>query len=50
MVEMMVSLILNFKLVIMLNGGYYYMIDNLDVYYKYLVDFICQVEVGIFNK
>ena len=44
------SLIPNSKLVTTPNGGHHHMIDNPDVYYKHLADFIRQVEAGTFNK
>ena len=46
----MASLIPNSKLVTTPNGGHHHMIDNPDVYYKHLADFIRQVEAGTFNK
>lgn len=48
--ETMASLIPNSKLVTTPNGGHHHMIDNPDVYYKHLADFIRQVEAGTFNK
>lgn len=46
----MASLIPNSKLVTTPDGGHHHMIDNPDVYYKNLADFIRQVEAGTFNK
>ena len=48
--ETMASLIPNSQLVTTPNGGHHHMIDNPDVYYKHLADFIRQVEAGTFNK
>ena len=44
------QLIPNSKLVTTPNGGHHHMVDNPDVYYKHLADFIRQVEAGTFNK
>lgn len=44
------SLIPNSKLVTTPNGGHHHMVDNPDVYYKHLADFIQSVEDGTFNK
>ena len=44
------SLIPNSKLVTTPNGGHHHMVDNPDVYYKHLADFIWSVEDGTFNK
>lgn len=44
------SLIPNSKLVTTPNGGHHHMVDNPDVYYKHLADFIRSVEDGMFNK
>ena len=44
------SLIPNSKLVMTPNGGHHHMVDNPDVYYKHLADFIRSVEDGTFNK
>lgn len=44
------SLIPNSKLVTTPNGGHHHMVDNPDVYYKHLADFIRSVEDGTFNK
>lgn len=44
------QLIPNSKLVTTPNGGHHHMVDNPDVYYKHLADFIRQVESGTFNK
>ena len=44
------SLIPNSKLVTTPNGGHHHMVDNPDVYYKHLADFIRPVEDGTFNK
>lgn len=46
----MASLIPNSKLVTTPEGGHHHMVDNPDVYYKHLADFIRQVENGTFNK
>lgn len=40
----------NAKLVTTPNGGHHHMIDNPDVYYKHLADFIREVESDTFNK
>ena len=40
----------NAKLVTKTNGGHHHMIDNPDVYYKQLDDFIREVESDTFNK
>ena len=44
------QLILNSQLVTTPNGGHHHMVDNPDVYYKHLADFIRQVEAGTFKK
>ena len=44
------SLIPNSKLVTTPNGGHHHLVDNPDVYYKHLADFIRSVEDGTFNK
>lgn len=44
------SLIPNSKLVTTPNGGHHHMVDNPDVYYKHLAEFIRSVEDGTFNK
>ena len=44
------SLIPNSKLVTTPNGGHHHMVDNPDVYYKHLADFIRSVEDGTINK
>ena len=44
------KLIPNSKLVTTPEGGHHHMVDNPDVYYKHLADFIRQVEAGTFNK
>ena len=44
------QLIPNSQLVTTPNGGHHHMVDNPDVYYKHLADFIRQVEAGTFNK
>ncbi|MBB1079520.1 proline-specific peptidase family protein [Limosilactobacillus sp. STM2_1] len=44
------SLIPNSKLVTTPNGGHHHMVDNPDVYYKHLADFIRDVESNKFNK
>ena len=44
------SLIPNSRLVTTPNGGHHHMVDNPDVYYKHLADFIRSVEDGTFNK
>ena len=44
------SLIPNSQLVTTPNGGHHHMVDNPDVYYKHLADFIRAVENGTFNK
>ncbi|MDO4902760.1 MAG: proline-specific peptidase family protein [Limosilactobacillus sp.] len=46
----MASLIPNSKLVTTPNGGHHHMVDNPDVYYKHLADFIRDVENDTFNK
>lgn len=46
----MASLIPNSKLVTTPEGGHHHMVDNPDVYYKHLADFIREVENGTFNK
>lgn len=46
----MAELIPNAKFVTTPNGGHHHMVDNPDVYYKHLADFIRQVEDGTFNK
>lgn len=46
----MASLIPNSKLVTTPNGGHHHMVDNPDVYYKHLADFIREVENNTFNK
>ena len=40
----------NSRLVTTPNGGHHHMVDNPDVYYKHLADFIREVESGEFNK
>ena len=45
----MASLIPNSKLVTTPDGGHHHMVDNPDVYYQHLADFIKQVEAGTFN-
>ncbi|MRN05835.1 alpha/beta fold hydrolase [Lactobacillus sp. 0.1XD8-4] len=44
------KLIPNSKLVTTPNGGHHHMVDNPDVYYKHLADFIRDVENNNFNK
>ncbi len=44
------ELIPNSKFVTTPNGGHHHMVDNPDVYYKHLADFIRQVENNTFNK
>lgn len=44
------KLIPNSKLVTTPNGGHHHMVDNPDVYYKHLADFIRQVEDGSSNQ
>ena len=44
------KLIPNSKLVTTPEGGHHHMVDNPDVYYKHLADFIRQVEAGTLNK
>lgn len=46
----MAELIPNAKFVTTPNGGHHHMVDNPDVYYKHLADFIRQVENSTFNK
>jgi proline iminopeptidase len=46
----MAELIPNSKFVTTPNGGHHHMVDNPDVYYKHLADFIRQVESNTFNK
>lgn len=46
----MANLIPNSKLVTTPNGGHHHMVDNPDVYYKHLADFIREVENNTFNK
>lgn len=46
----MAELIPNSKFVTTPNGGHHHMVDNPDVYYKHLADFIRQVENSTFNK
>ena len=46
----MAELIPNSKFVTTPNGGHHHMVDNPDVYYKHLADFIRQVENHTFNK
>lgn len=46
----MAELIPNAKFVSTPNAGHHHMVDNPDVYYKHLADFIKQVENGTFNK
>ncbi|EEU30341.1 proline-specific peptidase [Limosilactobacillus coleohominis 101-4-CHN] len=46
----MEKLIPNAQLVTTPNGGHHHMLDNPDVYYKHLADFLRQVEAGTFNK
>lgn len=46
----MEKLIPNAKLVTTPEGGHHHMLDNPDVYYKHLADYIREVENGTFNK
>ena len=46
----MAELIPNSKFVTTPNGGHHHMVDNPDVYYNHLADFIRQVENNTFNK
>ncbi|TLQ18514.1 alpha/beta fold hydrolase [Lentilactobacillus parafarraginis] len=46
----MAEMIPNAKFVSTPEGGHHHMVDNPDVYYKHLADFIRQVEDGSFNK
>ena len=46
----MAELIPNSKFVTTPNGSHHHMVDNPDVYYKHLADFIRQVENNTFNK
>jgi proline iminopeptidase len=46
----MAELIPNAKFVVTPGGGHHHMVDNPDVYYKHLADFIRQVENGTFNQ
>jgi proline iminopeptidase len=46
----MAELIPNAKFVTTPGGGHHHMVDNPDVYYKHLADFIRQVENNTFNK
>jgi proline iminopeptidase len=46
----MAELIPNAKFVTTPGGGHHHMVDNPDVYYKHLADFIRSVEAGTFNK
>ncbi len=46
----MAELIPNSKFVTTPNGGHHHMVDNPDVYYKHLADFLRQVENNTFNK
>lgn len=46
----MAQMIPNAKFVSTPEGGHHHMVDNPDVYYKHLADFIRQVEAGTFNK
>ncbi|MGN1279692.1 MAG: proline-specific peptidase family protein [Limosilactobacillus sp.] len=46
----MAELIPNAKFVTTPEGGHHHMVDNPDVYYKHLADFIRQVENDTFNK
>lgn len=48
--EKMAELIPNAKFVTTPGGGHHHMVDNPDVYYKHLADFIRQVENNTFNK
>lgn len=48
--QTMNKLIPNSKLVTTPNGGHHHMVDNPDVYYKHLADFIRDVEGDQFNK
>ena len=48
--EKMAKLIPNAKFVTTPGGGHHHMVDNPDVYYKHLADFIRQVENNTFNK
>ncbi|HJE26357.1 proline-specific peptidase family protein [Limosilactobacillus pontis] len=48
--EKMAELIPNAKFVTTPGGGHHHMVDNPDVYYKHLADFIRQVENSTFNK
>ena len=45
----MQKLIPNSRLVTTPNGGHHHMVDNPDVYYKHLADFIREVETGTFQ-
>ena len=44
------SLIPNSQLVTTPDGGHHHMVDNPDVYYKHLADFIRNVENNTFNN
>lgn len=46
----MAQMIPNAKFVSTPEGGHHHMVDNPDVYYKHLADFIRQVENGTFNQ
>ncbi|MCF6514727.1 proline iminopeptidase-family hydrolase [Lactobacillus sp. S2-2] len=46
----MAEMIPNAKFVSTPNGGHHHMIDNADVYYKHLADFISEVENNKFNQ
>lgn len=46
----MAQMIPNAKFVSTPKGGHHHMVDNPDVYYKHLADFIRQVENGTFNQ
>ncbi len=46
----MAGLIPNAKLVTTPEGGHHHMVDNPDVYYHHLADFIREVEAGTFNS
>lgn len=45
----MQKLIPNSRLVTTPDGGHHHMVDNPDVYYKHLADFIKEVEAGTFQ-
>ena len=46
----MEKLIPNSRLVTTPNGGHHHMVDNPDVYYRHLAQFIQEVETDTFNK